>query len=485
MLLKSGKSTAAIRLVIEARDKAKEEYGAESPEYAEALYDHGSISILLNQYEYAVESLKIAIAIPPSTEEMKKKRLNYLLNLGEILTKMREYSKAEDVLRRNLKERAEYYGTDRGAYGFALDSLARVLIKVKKYSEAETLASQAVEIFRNEGNPQVNSTIAFRGLCTKAAHGTDKPAFPEFKEMQPEHTSIVYDNCVRLAEEHEPHYSTLLLYDLRESLLSIGHANDTQIFMIGMEIDLLSRKLKENAIRIKELTWTLEISEKIQGRPEFLAELQLALGVAYSDVGDFKTAEKAFKNAESRASDAKNKSIHARILRNFALMVLRRGKPKDAKKLLEKGLKFAKEANDSQVIGRLQLSLGIVLFELGKGLDGNIALHEGLMKLPRIHPDRILAHATMAAPKIGLKILPSDNEEEILALAVRDMLDSLMISQDQIRIKVKLDGWEYPEIDVEVSGIPEREQRSADSIIEMAKSDIAEMYLAKGKFIPL
>jgi len=496
MLMKSGQSTAALELVIKARDKAKEEFGRESKEYAEALYDHGSISLLFDQYEYAVESLRIATEISPTTDEMKKNRLNYLLNLGEVLAKMGEYSEAEDVLRMNLRERAEYYGLERGAYAFALDSLARVLIKVKKYSEAETLATQAINIFKNEGNPQFYSTLAFRGLCTKAVHGINKPAFSEFDELNSEQTTTVYDHCIQLAEEHEPHYSTLLLYDLRDSLLKSGHANDLQIFMIGMEIDFLSRKLRENKIRIQELEWTLERPE-VQKRKEFLAELYLALGVAYSDIGDIKAAEKAFKTAESRASDANNNSIQARVLRNYAMMELKRQKYKDAKKLLEQGLKLASKTSDTLVIGRLQILLGIVLKELGKEIDAKIALNEGILKIPRNHPDALLAHAQLAAAKIGLKKLPLESEEQILSLAVRNFVgrdrivtsggraDILNIEPNQIDIYVNLDGLEPPDIKVTVMGIPNNYKSNVDDRVKFAISEVTKMHIAKGQFIPL
>lgn len=484
MLLKAGKSAAAIELVIQAREKAKEDYGPESIQYAEALYDHGSISILLDQLDYAVESLKIAVQIPPSSDEMKKNRLNYLLNLGEILTKMRNYSEAETVLRTNMKERAEYYGTERGAYGFALDSLARVLLKSKNYSEAESLAIQAVEIFRKEGNPQYYSSIAFRGLCTKAVHGTAKPAFTEFGNMQEQQTNVIYENSIRLAETHEPHYSSLFLFDLRDSLIQAGLVNDIQIFILGMQIDLLSRKMKENEIRIQELEWTLQRPE-IQNRKDMQAELLMALGIAYTDVENLKAAEKAFKDAESRASDANNNSIRARVLRNYAQMMTKKGKMKDAKKALEKGLKLAIEANDSIVIGRLQIALGINHIRQGKGLDGNISLNEGLMKIPRTHPDKILAHATRGAMKKGLTVFPSDDEEQILSLAVLDLLANLMLSFDQINVSVELDGSEYPVINIELRSIPESRAASINKTVEWAKSEVQEMYMNKGQFIPL
>ncbi len=89
------------------------------------------------------------------------------------------------------------------------------------------------------------------------------------------------------------------------------------------------------------------------------------------------------------------------------------------------------------------------------------------------------------AMKKGLTVFPSDDEEQILSLAVLDLLANLMLSFDQINVSVELDGSEYPVINIELRSIPESRAASINKTVEWAKSEVQEMYMNKGQFIPL
>ena len=106
-LIRAGKEWDAEQTIIGHCKEIAKKYGEDSHEHAQMLYIQATVYAGMRNLESAIEALRRAGDIPGNTQQGKKDRLTYLMNLGEFLILTKKRDEAEKVLRKGT-------GTTRG-----------------------------------------------------------------------------------------------------------------------------------------------------------------------------------------------------------------------------------------------------------------------------------------------------------------------------------------------------------------------------------
>ncbi|MDF1540778.1 MAG: tetratricopeptide repeat protein [Candidatus Thorarchaeota archaeon] len=341
---------AGFQFIIQHKEEKLQQYGSESMEYAIALNDHATFCQMRREFPLAIESLRIAISIPPTVDAMVRNRIDCLMKLGEILTEIGKVDEAEKILRSNLLERQNYYGVDHEEFALGLYELAKPLLLKKNYTHAEAIATQAVNILTKQKSPKVFRILVFKDMCVKAVHGTGKRTFNEYPTLHLCSKSTMFDYAIALAKKSEPHYTIPFLYDLRDATLVGGKASAFNLTVIALALAYNAKKLEDQAARLAVLEWNANRPEVKESKLQH-ADTLIELGEAFIDLRNFRAAEKALKDADDIAKIYGNDKRRARIYRHSGILYSKVGNKKKTDKMFLQALTFAGKIKDTMIFG--------------------------------------------------------------------------------------------------------------------------------------
>lgn len=403
-LLEEGRLFDAEQLLLRELETAKRTYGRKSPELAAAHCDLGNLLVSAGQYGRAVEYFRSACAKPRRRD---RDYLTYRLNLGSALAMAGRLDEAESELRRNLRERLDFYGREHPGYAFALEPLANVLLRRGDIGQARQVVDEAVANFWRCGHDRVATALALRAQIATAA---GEPAF-EGLEHLPDEIIDQIAFAVITREGHDPATTkrvvTGLLPILEERL---GPDHQTTLNALTHLVNI-GHSLGDQAGRV-EATQRVLASYDRQGRAEDAFMAALGLAMAQADAGDTTGAFQTYAQALTRAD---RPELRAQVLRNWGLALSEAGRTDEAEQRLREAVSEAGRGIDHELLGRSLVALGLFLQHEERLADARQVVETALTILDVAHPDAITARSHLGAITAGHSCGCGDLDNAILS----------------------------------------------------------------------
>jgi tetratricopeptide (TPR) repeat protein len=299
-LLQRGESARAEEAVLNAAIEAAKQFGSNSPEYARAQNDLGSVLLSVGQPKRAVEAFRKACSVVLPDAHLMRDRLTYLLNLGQTLQRAGELEEAESVLREGLRGRQATYGRDHPGYGFALEPLAEVFLLRGKLGEAELAIDDAVANFSKNRHPRLASALALKARILKTAE-RETPPFAELEKL-PDHLIGELAQAVfqHIEQEHPTVVDRRVLHDLLALLIERFGEESTLTISALTLLANVERWLGDAPARMATIRRVVAIWDR---RKQPLRALQALTGLALAqcEAKEFAAAEQTYAEAARRA----------------------------------------------------------------------------------------------------------------------------------------------------------------------------------------
>ncbi len=295
-MLEAGDALGAEQFLARAAQRAAESSGAQSAEHAAIQFELASVLIRLGDLTRAAQALRTASAFVAKDASEHRDLLTYLMNLGEVLTRLGSLEEAESVARRGLELRESFYGVEHAGYAYGLESLADVLGVRGAYQEALRHADRAVEIFRNDRNPRIASALAMRASRAVASGAR---AFDQSSELP----DPIFDDMVRevLArqDEERPELYVLVLEELRQALLERRGADAPLLLNVCATLSSAARVAGAHTVRQTALEWLVAALDRRHDAKQSL-DAVLGLSLARDEAGDGEGARRSYEDAVAR-----------------------------------------------------------------------------------------------------------------------------------------------------------------------------------------
>lgn len=433
-----------------ARDVAMEK-GADSAAYAAAEFDHAHILIALGDLRRGADAIRRAAKVPAKTDEERKLRLTYLMNLGEALLHLGSLDESEEVLRQGLSEREELYGKEHPGTAFGLEPLADLLLTKGKSEEALDLSDRASAIFWSTGHPRVAQALALRAFAVKEHRGADSPALEKLYGLPAELVDVVVTTILERAPRSKPAAALAVLDELRAQAIDHGASDAPWMMHVVATLSTIARAAGQQAIRRQALEWLVERFDAVGDERQALSAV-LGLALAHSESGDDPASDAGYAEARRRAELLADPIEISGVLRNHGLFYSERDRRPEAARILEESVAFARRADDgdpsrAEAIGRSLIALGIFR-QHGAELDvARAMLEEALSLLPVNHPDTLYArshlHAIVEGGSCGCGDPSAALSDALRALvlphAPPGLLEDLeLVLGDDLDVRVKL-----------------------------------------------
>lgn len=396
--LREGDAVRAEALVVERAREAEREHGRDHAAFAEASFDVAQVLAGAGELRRAASALRDACAVSPGTPDGEKQRLTYVMNLGEVLSRLGDLDDADAVLSDGLDGRAALYGVEHAGYAFGLESLAEVRLLLGDADGASELVDEALRILWKERHPRVAAVLALRAHVRKASSELALPAFEAM--VVDELPDPVFDELVaqslRRAETGYPDLALAVLADLRQRIVERRGRRDPALPSVVAAITNVARAADEEDARIDaflELVQLLELAAEPTAALDAVQGLALALGEA----GRHDEADRSYRDAVERARTIGDDALRSQVLRNFGLYCSKRGRTGDAGDLLDQAVEAARSRPRTDMLGRALAARGIFRQHGHEPEGARSDLDEALRALPDPHPDRAVASRHLAS----------------------------------------------------------------------------------------
>lgn len=441
--LRSGNGAQAEALIVNATEAVLTQYGPESPEYAAALFDLGSFFVAIESFERAVDTMREATNVPYQDESGQRDHLTYVLNLGELLIHVEQFEEAETVLRTNLIDREAFYGRQHAGYAFALIPLAEVTWLTGSQDEAQELILQAVQILWVEGNPRVAQAIALQAFIL-ASNGFDS-GFELIREVPLELIEDILQQVFHRQSVADPGVTLMVLQDALRWVDSVPAVPLELKQQVLAQISTVARTAEEQSVRLGALKALLELSRKAGDLRQEI-DVEMALGLALSEINEPEKADYAYQRAGELARSLNDPGLYAGVLRNYGLFLADLERRADAEPVLRKSVAIAQSGLDQLQTGRALIALGIFLQHDHKLAEAQELLEQALGILPVAHPDTLYARSHLDAIQTNQSCGCGDMSDAI-AVTLKalvepnlppDLLDEISLGEDMdVQVQLK------------------------------------------------
>ena len=458
-LVKSGRTADAERLL---RDHIASTADG-STDRMRAWYDLGGILQYLGDLPRAADCMLMASSMLGRADDRdhEQLRLTIAWNLGSLLVQLGRLDDALELARGSLDERAKFYGKDHPGYGYGLEGLAEVQLARGELTDALATIEEALGLFARTGNARFAEAFVLRAPIAKACGHS---AFAPVAELPDE----MFDPIVGgvLGDERAPaEVRVAVLEELLEAL-SARPQLAPWLPQVYAQLSNVAAEAGAHGPRRAALARLLEHFDARSDAQQALGVV-LAIALAEDHAGDAAAALARYRDADARAArfDA---SSRARVNRNFGLFLAEHdGKP-EADQRLAAAVDLAREAGQSDELGRCVIARGIFLQHAQRPAEAQPLLEEGIRVLPPEHGDAICARDHLSALREGGKCGCGDTARGI-GDALLEMVRASVPGDLVDGIRVELRGDEPPGISVQLAREPTPDERVAlDSAVSLA-----------------
>ncbi|HEX4816797.1 MAG TPA: tetratricopeptide repeat protein [Nonomuraea sp.] len=398
-LLREGRLVDAEHVMVRELDAAERAHGRGSPQWASAQCDLGNVLLNADQVDRAVDCYRAACAGPaPADPDALKDHLTYRLNLGTVLAMAGRLDEAEDELRRNLRERQDFYGRGHAGYAFGLEPLAEVLFRRGDLRAARAAVEETIANFHDNRHERIATALALKARIVTAA-GDGEPPFPDLGQLPDEIVEeVAYSVLNRLGDQPGP--DRVLLARLAEAMEQrLGPDHQTTLNVLS-QLANSGRDHGDEAGRLAAIGKVLASYDR-QGRAEDALMAALGLALAQSDGGDLDAALRTYAEARARAHAIGRSGLTAQVLRNWGLALAEADRPAEAEDRLREAVAAAEVSGDQELLGRVRVAYGLFLQHHGRLDDAGRMVETGLTTLDVAHPDALMGRSHLQAIKDG------------------------------------------------------------------------------------
>jgi len=160
--VKLGEYESALDMYIRSRDLREQIYGAGSLQVAMSDNSIAWFHVQQGDYETAEPIYRRALSTLQGLEESISKPLwvaRAMHSLGNTLIELEQYDEANQMLTGSLSLKSELLSDNKPSVALTLQSLADLAVRTKDYENAETYASQVVDIRRDTADPRLGDSI--------------------------------------------------------------------------------------------------------------------------------------------------------------------------------------------------------------------------------------------------------------------------------------------------------------------------------------
>jgi len=481
-LVERGETVKAEELMRAAVHKAEQQWGAGSPQHAAAQNELGTVLYNCGQIGPAVEAYRAACAGPqPEDRQALRDRLTFQLNLAAALEAAGKLDEAEEVLRRSLAGRAEFYGEEHPGYAFALEPLADLLLHKGKTKEAVELAERAVAVFHESRHPRIATALVSRAAAYRAA-GIAKPPFEGLDWLPDDVIPQIAREAVDCLDRPDPRRMRDVLPQVH-ALVCRRLGQDHQLALnLLAAIANLERELGaegDTNRRIDAARQTIASYDR-QNRPQEALQAVLGLALAQSDASQREEAIASYRDALARARSLGQPALVAKVRRNYGLLLADLQRRDEAQLELDSAVADARESSDREMLGRSQIALAIFLQHGGQLDDARKCLEAGIPLLDaasadaicgRSHLEAIVNHKSCGCGDTGAALAAAFREFVLARLPASTPLEKLEVTREgnDFKVQLRLKGKPNPE-----------ELEQLNRIIFHAQHEFRKRVLAKG-----
>jgi tetratricopeptide (TPR) repeat protein len=468
-LLREGRPIDAQELMVRELQKVEREHGRGSPAWASAQCDLGHVLLNSDQFDRAAECYRQACSGPvPANPEDRKDQITYRLNLGMALHHAGRLDEAVTELRRNVQERADFYGREHSGHAFGLEALADVLYRRGDLQEAREAAEETVATFWRDGHERVAGALALRAEILKAA-GTEGPAFGGLESLPDGIVERMAVDALNRVDRADPRTAADVLADLA-SLLEARLGPDHQATLnVLSALANLGHHLGDQGMRIDTIRRVLASYDR-QGRHEQALMTVLGLAMAYGDAGDPEEGLRAYAEARQRAERIDHPELTSQVLRNWGLALKEAGRKPEAEQRLREAVDQALRGADHEMVGRARIALGLFLQHEERLEEARSIVSDALAGMDPAHPDAVVGRSHLGAIEEGRSCGCGDMGGAIAEAFRRFVLHQLpegLLS----RFDVAVEDGDF-KIQVELSREPEQEElERLDRVIQAGYAD--------------
>jgi len=342
--LEAGQPGEADALAREAIAEAIREHGADSPQVAATEFEHAHVLAAAGDVGGAVLAMRRAVAIPAESDDAKKHRLTYLMNLGEALIHFDRLDEAESILTEGALERRTIYGPDHPGYAFGLEPLVDLLLVRNRHQEARAAAEEVLSLFWRHGHRRVANALVLFAYATKAFDGPTAPGLERLYALPAELVVEVVVGCLARAQKLDPAVGLAVLNELMIRARTAKDEDEPWFMHVVAAVSRLARKTADHAAREDALAWLITRFDAIDDRRQALDSV-LARALARSEADDHATAETCYRDALSRAEAIGDPLARSRALKSFGAWLDERARPREAAVVLEEAVALAERAD--------------------------------------------------------------------------------------------------------------------------------------------
>jgi len=197
-LVQQGQAVEGATIMKQCVDEVRSAAGANSLPHAEALYHFGTLMCATGDYEQGAGMCQRAADACPNSEQGKKARLTYLMNVGQLLSHGGSAENAIPVLNTSLRERIEFYGPGHAGVAYGEQVLAEAMLATGQYQDGLQHASSAAAVFEAERHHEFPGTFALRAALASAA-GTADNIWQELADYPEEVVVSAVEHSYRIA----------------------------------------------------------------------------------------------------------------------------------------------------------------------------------------------------------------------------------------------------------------------------------------------
>lgn len=445
-LLQSGEGLAADETMRQAVEDAREQYGEQSGTYAHTCFERASILSGLGRTAEAVEVLRQATSVHiPDDYQITRNRLTYLMELGSGLVRLGEFDEAQKVLTESVTQREAFYGREHAGYGFGLEPLAVLKIRMDQLPEALELIDQTIDIFWQDGHPRIATALPQRAIIL-ARMNSPVPVFPEMDDVPENILADLVQQTASVLDQQHAAASQRVLDDLIGQLSQQLGSQHNLVLQLQGFLAHVQRWIGPSEGRIESLERLCQ-SLLDQGRRAEATEALMALAEACEALQDYDAADTAFENAFQCATEEGQDALRSNVARNWGIFLDQTLNDPRAEEKLKWAVQLGESADDPKALGTGLVALGIYMQHQGNLKQAEPMLQRGLSLLPPADVNYVCGQSHLQAIQSGDSCGCGDADtaltdalrEHILRTVPEGLLNDVQVTTDEQGLHVQVD----------------------------------------------
>lgn len=433
-LLQGGRPVDAEARVRRHVTDVETKFGRGNAKYSDAQAGYGALMRMQGKTDASLAAHKAAQEWEPpkSDSAARKDWLTFIANYGQVLENADLLSEAEQVLRRGLAGRLDYYGREHPGYAFGLEPLVMVLMKQERYAEALTAQEEVIDNFAGNRHPRFLQALVILGAARVGA-GAAGPALAGFNASGSEPVEQMATEAPDLLSDLPNRIKQRVLLEIAD--LAAEHCGEThpaRLKLLAAITNNAATGEEEEADHALRIASAEKLFRAFESQRDYKRAGEALLGLAYAqgDAGDVAAAGKSYERARIAGERLGDYSQASSAERNHGLLLSSHDRHSpEAEARLRNAVSLAERAGDLDFQGKAEGCLGIFYQHIDRLAEAEPWLNASVAHLSNSGSYSVTVRAHLTALKKG-DSCGCDNMEETFfdscCDAIREQVESEM-----------------------------------------------------------